>query len=305
MSIPPFFYKFSAGLLAIVLVVGALSVGALTLIFSLHPKSAAMAQASVIFPSTLTLDPNALLAKAAILYDPTDGRVLFAKDANESLPMASLTKMMTAQVILQNVSPNTQVQVTAADLAPGGDWNGGLAVGDTVSIGNLLTVGLIASSNDAITAAVTSVGPDYLTKMNALAQTLGLSKMYFNNATGLDIDQETSGAYGSAYDVARLAANFYHNYPQYFELTQQADVSAAGQTTKHAATAAPLLSTPGLLAAKTGYTDLAGGNLVAVFDIEVGHPLIAVVMGSTEDGRFADMSTIINAARSAATAPTQ
>ena len=59
---------------------------------------------------------------------------------------------------------------------------------------------------------------------------------------------------------------------------------------------APLQNIPGFIGAKTGYTDLAGGNLVAVFDIDIGHPLIAVVLGSTEEGRFTDIETLINAA---------
>jgi serine-type D-Ala-D-Ala carboxypeptidase (penicillin-binding protein 5/6) len=307
MHLSEFFHRFSAAVLALMLVGAALAVGALTLLFTAstapHETQAAVADS---FPSAVTLSPNTLLAKAAIIYDPTDGRILFAKDANESLPLASLTKLMTTQVVLANVSPNTQVRITPEDLAPGGDWNGGLAVGDTVSVGNLLRVGLIASSNDAITAAINSVGPDYLIKMNALAQSLGLSKTYFLNPTGLDIDQNTSGAYGSAFDIARLAAHFYEYYPDYLELTEQGSVSSASgeESIEHSATAAPILSTPGFIAAKTGYTDLAGGNLMVVFDIEVGHPLISVVLGSTEDGRFTDTLALINAARAAAATST-
>lgn len=63
------------------------------------------------------------------------------------------------------------------------------------------------------------------------------------------------------------------------------------------ATALPLSSLPGFVGAKTGYTDLAGGNLVVIFDIEIGHPLVAVVLGSTEQGRFDDIRTLAHAIR--------
>jgi len=53
---------------------------------------------------------------------------------------------------------------------------------------------------------------------------------------------------------------------------------------------------PGFIAGKTGYTDLAGGNLVVVFDVEPGQPLIAVALGSTQEGRFSDIRALINAA---------
>jgi D-alanyl-D-alanine carboxypeptidase len=290
----------SAATLAIILVVVAFLAGAIVLLFFLTRPAPIKAAQLPPFPTSVNIAPASLLATAAIIYDPTDGRILFAKDPDQALPLASLTKLMTAQVILGSVSPDTDVTITAADLAPGGDWNGGLKVGDVVSVASLLKVALIASSNDAIASAVSSVGPDYLAKMNASAQSMGLTNMYFLNPTGLDIDATTSGAYGSAYDVARLAANFYAHYPQYFELTEAPNVSVErdGQALSGVATAAPLLATPGFIAAKTGYTDLAGGNLVVVFDVEIDHPLVAVVLGSTEDGRFTDMLSLIKAARS-------
>ena len=65
------------------------------------------------------------------------------------------------------------------------------------------------------------------------------------------------------------------------------------------ATAAPLQDIPGFMGGKTGYTDLAGGNLAAVFDLTIGRPVVAVVLHSTEAGRFADIRTLLAAARAA------
>jgi D-alanyl-D-alanine carboxypeptidase (penicillin-binding protein 5/6) len=137
--------------------------------------------------------------------------------------------------------------------------------------------------------------------MNEAARALGLTQTHFFNASGLDVTKSTSGAYGSAYDVARLAATFYKNHPDFFELTTKPEVSIDQNdaTITAAATTEPLQSIPGFVAAKTGYTDLAGGNLVALFDLEPGLTVVAVALGSTRDGRFADIEAIIAAARDA------
>lgn len=259
------------------------------------------ATAAAAYPAPLTLDPGALEARSAVLYDPSTGAVLFEKDADTPRPLASLTKLMAATVVLNN-SPTltTDVMLTKADIVPegdAGDW--GFKAGDTASLGDLVKFGLVASSNDAMAAAAASLDGNYLTDMNATAASLGLTHTYFLNPTGLDLTTETSGAYGSAQDVAKLAAAFLQKYPDFFELTSTPVVAikASGRTLAANATTRPLQNIPGFIGAKTGYTDLAGGNLVAAFDLEIGHPLIAVVLGSSEEGRFTDIETLVNAAR--------
>jgi D-alanyl-D-alanine carboxypeptidase len=148
-------------------------------------------------------------------------------------------------------------------------------------------------------AAAASLEGDSIADMNRAAGALHLSHTYFLNPTGLDVSTSTAGAYGSAMDVARLAGVFLKSYPQFFELTSRPLVSIplSHGTLVANATTQPLLDIPGLLAAKTGYTDLAGGNLVAAYDVDINHPLIAVVLGSSELGRFTDIRTLINASR--------
>jgi D-alanyl-D-alanine carboxypeptidase (penicillin-binding protein 5/6) len=245
----------------------------------------------------LTVSPTAIIAKAAIVLDPATGQVLFSKNGEVSLPLASLTKLMTAETVLSVEKDNASVTITPDDLKPEGDW--GFKVGETWSLGQLLKFGLVASSNDAMAAAAASAGPQIIDDMNKTAANLGLTQTYFLNPTGLDLDPSTPGAYGSAHDVARLASVFLKNYPELFESTTHASVTivSASSTLEAASTDVPLLTIPGLIAAKTGYTDLAGGNLVAVFETDINHPLIAVVLGSTRDGRFSDTKTLIDAAR--------
>lgn len=247
----------------------------------------------------ITLETIRVEAKAAVLYDIRQGRVLYQKNANLELPLASITKLMTAQTLLSVLDSRQLVQITTDSLRAEGD--SGLRVGDAFTLEDLLRLGLVASSNDAMAAAAASLGEEPATKMNAAAQALGLTKTRFLNPTGLDVNADTAGATGSAYDVARLASAFFRAHPALFEETMRASVSVPQGDTSltAAATAAPLFNVPGIIGGKTGYTDLAGGNLVVAFDLEIGRPVIAVVLGSTREGRFTDIRALITAARAA------
>ena len=283
----------SSGIAAAVLTLGAFGAGAYGAV-ALSRSGQAAAEFKI--PSVALAD-SALIAKSAILYNTGTGRVLYQKNAYEQVPLASLTKLMAVQTVLSVKSPDTPVQITRSDLNPSGD--SGLKVGQTIRLGDLIKFALVASSNDAMEAAAASLGDGSINKMNAAAAAMGLTKTHFFNATGLDISTTASGAYGSAYDVARLAAIFYKDHSDFFELTTRLDVSIDqnGKELKAGATAIPLQGIPGFVAAKTGYTDLAGGNLVAVFDLEPGLTVIAAVLGSTHEGRFSDVAALIAAAR--------
>ena len=200
------------------------------------------------------LDPSRLEARAAVLYDVGSGRVLYQKNANEALPLASLTKLMAAQTVLSRKDPTTPVLITKDDVRSEGD--SGLQVGETMPLGDLISLALVASSNDAITAAASALGADPIEKMNAAARELGLTQTHFNNPTGLDVSASVSGAYGSCFDVARLASLFYTNYPEFFELTTLPDVRVDGGAKKKItlpATTLPLQNIPGFVAAKKAH----------------------------------------------------
>ena len=287
-----------AALLATVAVVAVVFVGTTALVILAHngtPQEAAAFDALGATPSI------PIQAKAAVVFDPSDGRILYQKDAGESLPLASVTKLMTAEILLTAQSPDTPVTISSHALSMKADAaDAGFRTGDVVPLRDLLEIGLIASSNVAMQAAAESLGPNYLARMNDVASNLNLSQTHFSDPTGLDMSSSTPGATASAYDVARLAALFYKQYPSYFELTSEPGVSivVGGRTLSADATSLPLQSIPGFVGAKTGYTDLSGGNLVAVFDVEIGHPLVVVVLGSSESGRFEDVRNLITTVRS-------
>lgn len=284
----------AAGLMALVAVIGAFGVGVYGAV-RLDPSSLSAATANVYAQKSITLPPDALIGKSAVVYDIRTNRVLYQKNANEQLPLASLTKLMAVETVLSIKSPDTPIQMTRSNIMTEGD--SGFRAGETVKLGDLIKFALVASSNDAMEAAAGSLGDDAINKMNAAAAALGLTKTHFFNATGLDVTRTTSGAYGSAFDVARLASVFYKDHPDFFELTTKPEVSIDqnGKTLTAEATMAPLQDIHGFVAAKTGYTDLAGGNLVAIFDIEPGFTVAAAVLGSTREGRFEDVKKLIEA----------
>ncbi|HEY5383449.1 MAG TPA: hypothetical protein VIJ88_02760, partial [Candidatus Paceibacterota bacterium] len=122
---------------------------------SAQPQTQAAATALATDTSApLHLRDGALSAKAAILYDPTTGKILYDKNGQLTLPLASITKLMTAHAILNNVATSTLITLTNQDTLGGsdaGDW--GLKVGDVLRLGDLIKIGLAASSNYAMAGA--------------------------------------------------------------------------------------------------------------------------------------------------------
>jgi D-alanyl-D-alanine carboxypeptidase (penicillin-binding protein 5/6) len=253
-------------------------------------------------------------ARAVYVYSLLEERVLFAKNEDKRLPLASITKLMTALTARDYMNESTVVVLSGDDLLTEGD--SGLLVDERWRLGELLQMMLLVSSNDAATAAsrlVGSGGQDsiepsiartrFIQMMNDEAEKLGLVSLEFSNESGLDIKEtendsvlvRRAGGFGSARDVAQLASVLWKKYPDVFEITAHKDARMMSQSEiTHT-----LINTneitghiPGLMASKTGYTDLAGGNLVVIFDISIGHPVVAVVLGSTQKGRFEDMEKI-------------
>lgn len=284
------FSQLIGGALAVIATVGAFGLGAGAVVFyhTAQPET---------FVRSVGIAHDSLAARAVILMDARTGEVLYQKNANEQLPLASLAKLMTAYVVLNNRPAEETIEITAADVATEGD--SGLKAGERIKLSELLRLGLVASSNDAMAAALGSLGINPIEQLNSAAKDLALTQSSFRNPTGLDEDSVTAGAEGSAYDVARLAMAFYNAHPEFFEQTMREEIVVSTDTEelRDSATTAPLFSLPGLIAAKTGTTDLAGANLVAVVDLDIGTPVIGVILGSTAEQRFSDMTLLIEAAR--------
>ena len=117
-------------------------------------------------------------------------------------------------------------------------------------------------------------------------------KMVFYNATGLDISDRLAGAYGSARDIMRIAQNSFSS--PLWDLTHiEMITSQEGRAIILKPTNILQGSLVQLHGAKTGFTDIAGGNLLVLLEQPIGRPVGIVVLGSTHEGRFSDMAFLL------------
>ena len=184
------------------------------------------------------------------------------------------------------------------------EGDSGLVVGEKWKLKDLLDFSLIISSNDGIYAVAEALneygsasGNDAISLMNKKAKDLGLNDTVFSNPTGLDINGQMSGSYSSAYDISKLLENIIKNNPDMVSKTNTTAVRITSLSNiSHIAinTNEAINDVPGMIASKTGFTDLAGGNLAIAFDAGIMHPIVVVVLGSTQEGRFSDIESLAN-----------
>ena len=241
-----------------------------------------------------------LTGQAAIVMDLTTGDTIYAQNANVPLPLASLTKLITTYAAADTLSPDSLVTISSTSLAQDGDY--GLSLGQTFAFKDIARFALVGSSNDAaeaiIEAAAAARGESIEALLSNTITQIGLPSTRATNGTGLDIDTEEAGAYGTARDVAKLANAVLHKAPDIAAATTKPSVSVyATDGTLHTLpnTDPDVSRMPGLELSKTGYTDLAGGNLAVIFDAGLNHPVAIVVLGSTESGRFVDVEALMHA----------
>jgi serine-type D-Ala-D-Ala carboxypeptidase (penicillin-binding protein 5/6) len=230
-----------------------------------------------------------LSAKSVIVYDTTSDKIIYAKNPFEPRPLASLAKLATAFVSLERldisksmlVNSNTQDTFGVVQFLSGENWNAG----------DLIDVLLLTSSNNAA-EVLTDVAPtiDYFPRLR------------FMNASGLDEivgEGKIPGATGSAYDIARLAGRFARIYPEHASVTARefSDFTIGTRVYRAQNTNEWISKMPDLAISKTGYTDLAGGNLLVGYYTKEGNLIIIVVLGSTKEGRFEDTEMLLRTSR--------
>ncbi len=250
---------------------------------------------SKIFPAV------SLEAKSFVVYDIKTKKVLAGENYNQALPLASLTKIMTALVSSERVDGGKIVVVARASATNSAD--NGLVDGERWRFRDLLNYTLISSSNKGAQslAEVTSLNQtmDFVSLMNQKAKELNLNSLKFNNETGLDVGVGEAGAYGSALDVAKLISYAALEQGDLLSATQDRSLtlrSLDDQVHLVANTNPYVASWAGrTIASKTGFTNLAGGNLAVVSDLGLDRPIALVVLGSSFDGRFSDMHKLLNA----------
>jgi D-alanyl-D-alanine carboxypeptidase len=238
-------------------------------------------------------------AKAVYVYDVTADKVLFEKNADYILPLASITKVMTALVAEENLS-GQRIAINQQSFGEYGENK--LIDGDWWNFKSLIGYVLTSSSNDGTRAVANAFqafkSTNLVDAMNTKSKELGFATLSFNNTTGLDIEnQNTAGGYGSAKEVAQLFLYTMQKHPNLLEDTKYATrvFNSATQSYDTPNTDIIINDLPNPIASKTGFTALAGGNLVVAFDKGLGEPIIIVVLGSSFDGRFEDVTRLAHA----------
>lgn len=270
-------------------------------------QNALLAGAGAGAASVTPFDSLALHARSVFVYDWRTKEVLFERNADETFPLASVTKIMTAATALSLVPETLLIVVDARAVEEEGD--SGLRVGERWLLRELVKKMLLESSNDAAYAIAASVGsaaldvPDaevgrmfFIARMNEFGKRLGFKHTFFKNESGLDLSANEPGAVSTAREAALLLGNALSAFPAVFNETRWNELvlrAADGAVTRAENTNHTTQRLPLLLASKTGYTDLAGGNLVVAFDAGFSHPIIVSVLGSSREGRFADAEKLV------------
>jgi len=236
-------------------------------------------------------------ARSAITMNVETGDIVYEKNIRKKLPVASLTKLMTALLAIEKIG-NLNEQITISRNAVLTEGNSGnLKVGEKITAENLLRLLLVNSSNDAAVALAEYISgseKQFVGLMNEKAKTLELKNTHFANSTGLDEE----GNYSTVYDLVKLTKNILSE-PPLLEIMriQNSDVfSADGANVHHLRNTNKLLGklpSVNIIGGKTGFTDQAGECLILI----TSHPendqkIISVILGSED--RFGEMKKLVN-----------
>lgn len=246
------------------------------------------------YPEKKENSPSVIIsAKSALALDVKSGIFLYEKNTDEKLPIASITKLMTAIIITEEEDLNALVKVSRnAAVTPGSKiW---LYPGEVISVENLLAALLIHSANDAAVAlaefhAVTE--EKFVKKMNQKAQKLGLKNTNFANATGLDNTEN----YSTARDISMLATYaIKKRIIRHFTAESNLKIqSQDGNLTHELKNTNEILGGPfNIIGLKTGNTEQAGPSLVALAKGSENHEVITVILNS--ENRFAETTELFN-----------
>jgi D-alanyl-D-alanine endopeptidase (penicillin-binding protein 7) len=236
-----------------------------------------------------------LRAEAAIIYNPETGQVLWEENAQDQRSIASITKVMTAAVFLENNPDLHQdVVVQRADVYRASTTY--LRAGYKVTVDDLLHLLLIASDN-AAARALARVSPQgstgFIARMNEKAQELGLTNTYYADPSGL-----LSANVSTAYEMARLIAYVASDYRIAAIMQKPEHSLTVGRRTitVHSTNQLVMKGDVDVLGGKTGFIRNAGYCLATLLRLPQGGPQVAVVVlgAKSNAGRFWETRHLFN-----------
>ena len=230
----------------------------------------------------LNLPAPSLTAKSALAFDLESSSILYSKNLDQPLAIASLTKLMTALVVVDELDLNSTTVVKIPDSKIVG-INIGLDAGEELKVGDLLAAMLIPSSNNAALTLSQAVTPDeanFVKLMNLKAASLGLQATKFTNPVGWDTEDNHS----TALDLTKVVSAFVaHERLAEIVRTQRSEIFSTDGRYRHEllTTNQLLLNNPEVVGIKTGWTSKALGNLIIMANHN-GRRVLTIVLGSED-----------------------
>jgi len=237
--------------------------------------------------------PPPLTAKSALLYDLTNKKALYNKNSKEKLPMASLTKIMTAIIALENRKEDDKYIVKKEHLV--GENSMGIEAGEVLSLEELLYGLILNSGNDAgevIANNFEGGRTEFIKAMNQKAKSLGLSNTNFTNPSGLEGDGEQ---YSTTFDLLIMTNFALTNFPEFRKTVATVEYNIP-KTTTHKAyylyNETSLLTTyPGVKGVKLGFTPEAGYSMITYLEYK-GFRILGILLNS--QNRREEMKSLLD-----------
>lgn len=244
------------------------------------------------------IDKPVIKAEAAVAYDTRSGRVLFSQKPSARLPVASLTKILSAVVVLERFNQSDIAAVGKESVKVDG-MRQDLYAGERISVANLLQMMLVGSSNDAayaLAAYANGHGIDFVAAMNEKAAQIGMANSHFLDPAGLNDE-----AYATAEDMVKLVA-YTLRYDALWTASGEKELvlaSADGKFSHKVTNTDQLVGVVGdLYGGKTGFTDAAQGCLALIISIPgEDAKVISIILGSRD--RFGESKSLVDWVRAA------
>lgn len=258
-----------------------------TVLDSLGSESLTRGDAKYFYLNKSSSSQLKLSAEAYLVGDLNTGEVILAKNQNKQLPIASVSKLMTAYVAEETTKASDVAKVSKRALATYGE-NGNFRIGEKIKITDLVYPLLLESSNDAAEIIAEYFDRDsFVGKMNQLAKNLNMSSTFYEDPSGLsDNNQSTTS------DLFKLTGYINQTRSDIFGITTKKNYSIK---THNWPSTNQFLRTDGYMGGKSGFTDPAKETVISLFSLplsETGSRPIAIILLHSAD-RYKDVQTIL------------